>query len=188
MWVTLRPTVMAATLTLAPALALAQEARSFEQVANVIASDERVLVTDIGGGDVRGHVVEVLPSSITLRFRDDRGIERTRTFERGTVSQIRRTDRLWNGLFIGLAAGFAASEMWVYNVCGPRGYDSECSAIATAVGWVTFVPGGAVAGALIDKVIGNQLIYRGSAASAVSVYISPTFSVTQAGIAGTIRF
>jgi hypothetical protein len=171
-----------------PALARAQEPRPFEDVQRVVKRNQQVVVTDVGGGRTRGDVVNVDDASITLRWRDGLGIAQTRTIERPLVSTIRRSDRLWNGLLIGLGAGFAATEIWSYRLCGARGNDTECSAIATGVGWVAFVPSGAVIGALVDKAIGNQVIYRSAPRSKPTVELVPTLSKGKAGFTAAIRF
>ena len=170
-----------------PVLAAAQAVRAFEDVRRVVAPGQQVVVTDVGGGKTRGDIVDATSDAVTLRVSDAFGARRTRTFAAETVASIRRSDRLWNGLLIGIGAGFLASEVWVYNVCGPRGYDAECSAIATGIGWVAFVPGAAVAGALIDKAVGNHLIYT-HATQPGALVITPTLTPARAAIAATIRF
>ena len=183
----LRIGVIALCMAVIPTVVPAQETGSFDDVQRLLKPDQRVVVTDMGGGTTRGHVVEVTPSAVTIRVDDAFGPRRTRTFERGTVATIRRSDRLWNGFLIGLGAGIIASEVWVYNLCGPRGYDDECAAIATGVGLFTMVPGGAVAGLLIDKAIGNQLIYRAARGRAM-FDVAPVISPKGQGVVASIRF
>jgi hypothetical protein len=80
----------------------------------------------------------------------------------GDPPDLRQTavkgDPLWNGALIGAGVGVAAAWVFLRKNCGPAGYDSECAAIAGPVGFVTFVPIGAVAGALVDKAIGRHSI------------------------------
>lgn len=170
-----------------PPLAFAQQAASFADVPTMLRPHQRVVVTDRGGGKVRGTLVDVSSSAITLRVSDSLGAERLRTVQGGTVGSIRLADRLWNGLLIGAAVGFAATEVWRHNVCGPRDNDSECTAIATSVGWVSFVPAGALAGALIDKAIGNRLVYRATP-TAPAVRLSPVIAPTAVGLTAAVRF
>lgn len=69
---------------------------------------------------------------------------------RQVVYQPPQRDSVWNGALIG--AGLGAVGAWAftrYN-CGPAGYDDECTYIAAPVGAVTFVPGGAILGAVVD--------------------------------------
>jgi hypothetical protein len=168
-----------------PALSAAQEGRSFAAVQQQLKLNQQVLVTEIGGGTTRGDVVALSPNSITLRFHDA-GIERRRTFGPQTIISIRRSDRLWNGLLVGIAAGIAASEIWHYRVCGRRGYDSECSAIIIPAGWTIFVPSGAVVGALVDKAIGNNLIY--AAGRQATFAVQPRVSPGAAQLTASLRF
>jgi hypothetical protein len=181
------PVLLVLAYTCFPTLVWAQQATSLDDVDTLIAPNQRVLVKDVVGASYRGAVVDAGESFLTLRYRDDDGIERTRRFELGSVSEIRRADRLWNGLFIGLGAGIVGAEVFVYKVCGPRGYDDECSAIASLVGWATFVPGGAVVGALLDKAIGNRILYS-RAGSRIRVSVSPVISPASQGVLARIRF
>jgi hypothetical protein len=167
--------------SLLPLTALAQTPRAVEEWPQSIAPKQRVAITDIGGDKHRGSVIGVTPDSITLREDG-----RTRTFERAIIAEVRRGDRLWDGMLIGAGAGFLATEIWSYQLCGPRGYDTECSAIVTGVGWMTFVPGGTAVGALIDKFTGNQLIYRRGRRNDVAV--SPVVTPTARAAMVTIRF
>jgi hypothetical protein len=170
------------SFVLLPFIALAQPAASFEDVSRTVEPNQRVAVKDIGGDTTRGSVIRVTPSSITVST----GGDGTRSFERETVSEIRRSDRLWNGLLIGLGAGFLATEIWVHRLCGPRGEDEECAALVSGVGWLTFVPGGAVVGALVDKGLGNQLIYQSRGGAVVRV--SPSIHRSRVGVSAHISF
>jgi hypothetical protein len=184
----LHSVVLAASFAVIPVVSNGQEASSFEGLSKLLRPDQRIAVTDAGGHTTRGHVADVSPASITVRVTDSLGAERTRTFGPATVATIRRSDRLWNGLLIGAGAGFVATELWAYRLCGPRGSDSECSAIVTGVGWTAFVPGGAVVGALIDKAIGNQLIYSAAPRKRTSMYVSPTIAPQRIGVTAALRF
>jgi hypothetical protein len=170
-----------------PVVTNAQDAASFDDVQRLVKLNQQVVVTDAGGGKTRGNVVAVTPTTIIVRVDDVFAAARTRTFDRAIVSTIRRSDRLWNGILIGVGAGFAATEVWSYNLCGARGTNAECTAIASGVGWVTMVPGGAVVGALIDKAIGNHLIYT-SRANQASLRVSPSVTPRRASVAVTVAF
>jgi preprotein translocase subunit YajC len=181
------PIVQLVTLMLAftlfPAVAAAQRMATFDDISLVVEPGQRVAVKDIGGATTRGSILEVTPAAITLRI----GGSRTRTFDRATVSEVRRSDRLWNGLLIGAAAGFIGTEIWSYSLCGPRGYDDECAAIVTGVGWLTFVPGGMAVGALVDKAIGTQLIYA-QRPRGTSIYVAPAVSPSRLGLTARVSF
>ena len=170
-----------------PVVTDAQEAASFDDVQRLVKLNQQVVVTDVGGDKTRGDVIAVTPTTITVRVDDVFAAVRTRTFDRATVSTIRRSDRLWNGILIGVGAGFAATEVWSYNLCGARGTNTECTVIASAVGLITMVPGGAVVGALIDKAIGNHLIYT-SRANQASLRLSPILTPQGASVAVTVAF
>jgi RsiW-degrading membrane proteinase PrsW (M82 family) len=94
----------------------------------------------------------------------------------------RRGDSIWNGFLIGAGAGFAATEIWTYRMCGAN--DTECAAIVRSVGWLTMVPGGAVVGALIDKAVGQKLVHNGDAALALAPVVAPRMQA----VVGTISF
>ena len=174
-------------LLLTPMLAFAQTpATTFADVPRVLETGRKVVVTEADGRRTKGRVAEITPSSIALLVRDEWGTERRQVFSDGGIRTINRTDSVWNGLLIGLGAGIVASEVFVRQNCGPRGYDNECAAIVTAVGWVTFVPGGATVGALIDKFTGNDLLYRAVSGSTFS--IAPIVGPTIGGVAVSLRF
>jgi hypothetical protein len=132
-------------------------------------------------------VLDLNESFMTLRVGDRWAGGERRRFDEGGVSSIRRTDSIWNGLLIGFGAGVVASEVWRRSECGPRGYDSECSVIVSAVGWVTMVPGGAVAGALIDKFTANRLVYRFNGPG-TTFHLSPVVGRAKASVAVSVRF
>jgi hypothetical protein len=146
-----------------------------------------VVGADVAGRKTKGVVLDLNDSFLTLREGDRWAGAEERRFDENRVTSIRRTDSIWNGLLIGLGAGIAASEVWRYSECGPRGFDDECSVIVSAVGLVTMVPGGAVAGALIDKFTGNRLVYRASG-SATTLRVSPVVGRAQASVAVSLRF
>jgi hypothetical protein len=147
------------TFGLTPAVAQT-EATSLDQLGPIVKPGQRLAIVDRSGAKTIGELIDVTDSAITISERDKWGTQHRRRFEQSTVQTIRKSDRLWNGLLIGAAAGFVASEVWTRQLCGPRGSDDECAAIVTAVGWVTMVPAGAVTGVLIDKFIGNTLLFR----------------------------
>jgi hypothetical protein len=171
-----------------PVPAMAQAVpESFADLPNTLKPGQAVVVTDVGGCKTQGVVLDLNDSFMTLRLGDRWAAGQRVRFDEGRVTTIRRTDSIWNGLLIGLGAGVVASEVWRRSECGPRGYDSECSAIVTAVGWVTMVPAGAVTGALIDKFTGNRLVYR-SRGSGMTLRLSPVIGPAQASAAVSVRF
>jgi hypothetical protein len=131
-------------------------------------------------------VVEITPTSLTVAIEDALGTVEHEVFTSSLIRSINHTDSVWNGLLIGLGAGIVGAELFVRGACGPRGSDDECAAIATGVGVVTFVPGGTIIGALIDKFTGNELIYRAPHGSALS--LAPMVTRGAGGVSLTLRF
>jgi hypothetical protein len=179
----------AALVVCLPSASLAQsstDAGTFAGLQGVLKPRQQIVVTDIGGGRTRGDVISVDEELLTLRVADGFGHQSTRTFRQPSVASIRRSDRLWNGILIGMGAGFAAAEIWRYQLCGTRNMDDECAAIAAGVGLVSFVPGGAVVGALVDKAMGNHLVYRSDRRA--TLQLAPVVTPMRQAIAATIRF
>jgi hypothetical protein len=175
-----------AAFILVPGLARAQgETSSFADVPGTLKLGQKVVVTDVEGRKTKGNIAEVNSSSLTLLVRDRWGTEQRRSFDQGAVTTIRRTDSIWNGLLIGAGAGFVATAVWTRHLCGPR--DEECSANVTAVGWVTMVPGGAAAGALIDRFIGNHLVYRAGDTQS-TLRIAPLVGPKRSALSVSIAF
>ena len=130
---------------LAPALAHAQQpAESLDVLAQHGRPGQRIVVTDVDGNKIKGKLAAIDHTSIGVRWHDGFA-ERTHIFDKANVREVRKTDSIWNGLLIGLGAGFVATEVWVHQLCGPRGSDAECAAIVSGVGWMTLAPGGAAA-------------------------------------------
>ena len=124
-------------------------------------------MTDADGDRTKGRITEITPAGFTLSVPDGFD-QRRRSFEAGTVTSVRKADPVWNGLLLGLGAGLAATELWVYDQCGGRGSDRECEVIVSLVGWTALGIGGAVGGALIDK-FHNPLVYRAGSKAVVTV-------------------
>jgi hypothetical protein len=171
---------------LLPASAAAQsEATSFDELQRMVKPGQRVVVTELDGRETKGAVTQVSADAVVLAVQDGSAAG-ARTFSERTVSSVRRTDSVWNGLLIGLGAGIAANEVFVRSNCGPRGNDDECAAIVTAVGLITFVPGGAVIGALIDKFTGNTRLYRSP--TLASLALQPIVARNRTGLSLSVRF
>jgi hypothetical protein len=170
-----------------PAAAAGQEAATFAEVQHLLRPKQQVVVTDVTGEKTRGDVLSVDASSISVRLRDEYGLARTRRFEPDRIATIRRSDRLWNGILFGVGAGFVAVELWRNHVCGPREPNDECSIIVQGAGLVLFVPSGAVAGALIDKFVGNTIVYRGPGAG-IALRIAPQVTPSRAAIQASLTF
>lgn len=168
-------------LTLAiPATAAAQSTTgTFDTLERQLKPGDQVIITEAGGRRVKGRLLGVDGTSLELLV-DEGYDERSLTLPSANVSTVRRNDSLLNGFLIGLGAGLAGGEIWVYNVCGPRGYDDECRAIATPIGWAAFGGGGAVIGTLIDKFT-TRLLYKAPDGRA-SLHVQPIVAKTQQGL------
>jgi hypothetical protein len=170
-----------------PSVAVAQAAvDTFDDIPRVLDVGRKVVVRGIDGHKTTGRVVEMTPTAFTIAIEDALGTVERELFPRDLVRSINRTDSLWNGLLIGLGTGIVGAELFVRGACGRRGYDDECAAIATGVAVVTFIPGGTIVGALIDKFTGDELIYRAPPRS--SLTIAPVVARRAGGIALSLRF
>lgn len=169
-----------------PRVSAQTDSVAFADVRGLLERGDTVVITDSGGRKTKGALDEITDQAIAVVLHDNLGAER-RVFAAPTVAAINRTDSLWNGLLIGAAAGFAATEIFVRRECGPRGSDDECSAIASLVGWLTMVPGGAAAGALIDRAIGNQVVYR-APGGRTALSIAPMVGRRGGGVSVSLRF
>lgn len=146
-------------------------AKSFGELRGVLLVGQTIVVTDVAGVNTKGEVAEVSAESLVLLNRDAYGSLRTTRFAADSVTQVRRTDTLWNGILIGAGVGVGVTVGVTQHLCGPD--DPECSANAGGVLGLALVPASAAAGALIDKLIGNNLIYRPSSPRGPSVAVSP---------------
>jgi hypothetical protein len=179
-------------LVLAVSPAAAQTSSTFDALAQTARAGQRVTVTTADGRRFRGDVVAVSADSLTLDVdhswgRADSWRDSSRqTFGAGDVSLVQRSDRLWNGILIGLAAGVAGAEGFVRYNCGPRGNDDECAAIASLVGYGVFPAGGALTGALIDKFIGNHVLFRRD--GRVTLTAAPEVSASRQAVFVSLRW
>lgn len=65
-------------------------------------------------------------------------------------------DSVWNGALIGVGVGAAGAWVFTRANCGPAGHDKECAMIAGLASTVTFIPAGAIGGAVIDWFINKK--------------------------------
>ncbi len=173
-----------------PGLAGAQtQSPAFGDLPRLLRPGDPVVVTDAAGRKTKGRVREAQASSLVLELPAtiDRG-RRIRTFLEPDVTTVARTDSVINGTLIGLAAGAAAAWAFLRGNCGAPGYDPECSAIAGPVGLLIFLPAGSVAGALVDRAIGNQVLYRASPASPSGVTVVPWLGQGAKGARISLRY
>ena len=174
-----------------PRIVGAQDATpTFDELQHLLKIGQAVVVTDSSGQTVKGSVVSLSPSSITLDLED--GMEfpnGRRTMEESAVQRLARRDPVTEGLLLGLAAGVGATWGGVRYTCGPPGYDDECMANAWGVLALAFIPAGMVAGALIDRLIGNGAVYLAPGAKAAkAIAVAPWITKGRAGMSMSVAF
>lgn len=179
----------AVAVAVSPTALGAQAARSFDDLPRVLKVGESVVVMSDTGQRTHGTVAAVSGRTLTLKVRSAKdNPQGTWTFAEDTVARITRRDSLENGVLIGLGAGVAATWGVVRGRCGPAGFDPECGASVARIG-LAIVPAGAVAGALLDKAIGNAPVYLSPSRSTRSpVALSPWLGRTSAGVVLSVRF
>jgi hypothetical protein len=145
---------------------------------------QHVVVTGFDGDRVKGRVMNVDGAALIMLV--DEGFDRRAvTVPTSTIATIRKSDSLLNGFLIGLGSGLVGGEVWIYSMCGPPGYDTECRSIATPIGWAAFGGGGAVIGTLIDK-FSTKLLY--SASSNASLHVQPLLGRQVQGLRVSLTF
>jgi len=161
---------------------------SFQELQAILQPGQSVVVTTEGGRQMKGKVLDVSASTLVLDAFDVSSLVReTRTFAPDTVTMIRRTDSIWNGALIGAGVGAVATWISVVRACSLP--DPECEVIARLVFGVPMTIGGTVAGALVDRAIGNDPIYLApSRASQAPVTVSPLFGRKGVGLSLSVRF
>lgn len=174
--------------TLLPCPAAAQTiARSFGELEPVLAEGQLVIVTDGSGQKLKGRVESVSPSLLALKDASPGSAHRTWTFTEGAVREIRRTDSVLNGALVGLGAGVGAFWVGLRARCGSP-LDEEC---ALNGGWAILlgtVPVGAVVGAVVDSLVGRDLVYRvPSGSTRRRLHVSPRVA-TGGGMEVVLRF
>lgn len=167
---------------LLPAAARAQTpATTFDELARIVAAGDTVTVTERDGQRTTGKLQGVANGFLSIKNRSN-----TKTFAQATVASVTRRDSPIQGLLIGAGAGTLAAALLVHGTCG--GGDQECEAIATPVWYLTMVPGGAVAGALIDKYTGGDRVYTAPGTTKKSVTIIPAVGPHAGGLVLSLRF
>jgi len=180
--------ILALILVLAyPGAGLAQTRQpnaTFNNIERTLKPGHTVVVENVGGERVKGEVVAVSGTELTVEFsRSFEPVSRLTYTPANTRSVVHR-DSLLNGTLIGLGAGAASAVGFVRWQCGPPGFDKECSAIATLVG-VGFVPIGAGLGVLVDFLV-RKTVYRH--AGDMTVDVTPMLSRGRTGVNVTLRF
>ena len=170
MWRTL-----ALFVIVAPSPAPAQTAsNSFEELRLLLKKGQTVVVTDATGQRTKGKVADVSPSSLVVLIPD------ARTFTERTVSEIRVTDRVWNGALIGAAIG-TGFAMWDYLIDPSEPGNAAIFTVAIGLGSAI----GAGIDALVNR--GGKLLYT-SPRPIRRVTISPAIGKDRQGALVSVRF
>jgi len=170
MWSTL-----AVLLILTPGRAPAQTvANSFEELRQVLKKGQAVAVTDASGQRIKGKVADVSPSSLVIL------IPEARTFTEGSITEIRRTDSVWNGALIGAAIGTGLA-MWDYFI--------DPSEPGNAVVFTEAIGLGTAIGAGVDALVnrGGKVLYAAPRQTRRFV-ISPVVGKHRQGALVSVRF
>ena len=161
------------------------QASTFRELQPQVPPSQTLLVTDDHGRTVRGRLVTLSDQTLTLEVKPTAAHpDGSVAFRSSDVTRIRRADSVVNGMLIGLAAGLGGMAIFTREACGPN--DPECAAIANPIGLVTFVPGGMVVGALIDRAINKTILLNPPARATLSV--APSLRPGGAGLTVTMRF
>ena len=126
-------------------------AGSFGELQRLVKAAETVVVTDAAGTTVRGTVAELSASSLTILAPE------RRTYFEGTVTEIRRSDAVWNGMQYGFWAGLGAYVI-ALNVAARTSDDFPYR--FAYIGLPMFAAGGALIGMGIDHGVGGEQVYR----------------------------
>ena len=131
--------LVAATVTATVSVAEAQTITSFDRLALLVNQGDRVTVTDGAGQNLRGRIVDLSPSTISLQMGDAR-----RDLHEAEVSVIRRSrhDSLKNGAISGAISGAVVATILMADDCVWQCYpamatrlSSERRAPASVSGW-----------------------------------------------------
>lgn len=133
-----------------PASTTAQTAESFRELQALLARDETVVVTDAQGRETRGRVADISEQSLTLLTPDQL------TLSQNEVARVRRTDAVWNGMQNGFWIGLGA---FVVTAAIAARVSDETPYGLLYYGLPIFPAAGAVTGILIDRTVGNEVIY-----------------------------
>jgi hypothetical protein len=153
-----------------------------DEIRKVVKPGQRLGVTDQGGQEVKGRVVDLGPDSFAIETRGQR-----RELRYADTVRIDRVDSLRNGALIGLIVGSGLGLAVVSDTsCDPVaigcGHPGPGNYIATAL-----VAGGlgAAVGTGIDALIGGtRTIYRRGG----HVQVSPALHRTAAGAVVTVSW
>ena len=157
--------------------ASAQPASSFEQLAVLVESGDRITVIAPGGGEQTGQIVDISMSALVLQVDGERyEFDQERV---DTIHQWRRDDPVLGGLLYGLAIGAGVGALTF-----SRTYDLASPGIFFGM----LAAGGAGIGAGIDALMPSRQIIYQSTGGARRVTVAPLLAASRRGISVSLGF
>ncbi len=172
--------LVAATVTATVSVAEAQTITSFERLALLVNQGDRVTVTDGAGQNLRGRIVDLSPSTISLQMGGAR-----RDLHEAEVSVIRRSrhDSLKNGAIMGAISGAVVATILMADDCVWQCYPATATLVTSLFG-----AAGAGIGVGVDALVeGSQVVYR-ARRSARRLSVAPLLSRDRRGLALSVGF
>jgi len=175
-------------VVIVPHEALAQEARSFQELQALLHVDDEVRVTEVSGAATEGKLIKLSDSSLRLR-----GFQRD--VPSSQISRIERIkkDPLSNGIGIGMLVGLGTGAVLIKSGCGGKGGDFQiiqCSDFpgAIAITLALSAAAGAGIGAQIDaSFVKRESVYRASKPTS-RLYIVPYITGRTQSVQLILRF
>ena len=172
------------TVLATAAHAEAQTAASFDELPLVLRPGDRVTVTDDSGRNLTGRIIDLSPSTLSLKARGAR--LDLRAAEVSFIRQ-RRPDPLRNGALIGLGVGAIPAAYLSWLAHGYAHNEGGQSAASGVAGWSLLLAAGIGAGvdALIQR---SHVIYGPTGAAQRRLTVSPLLSGHRRGVAVSLGF
>ena len=154
----------------------AQTAGSFEQLALLVESGDRITVTDSAGREQTGRIVDLSPSALALFIDGAR-----HDFREAQVHSIRqwRQDSLKNGAWFGFAVGAALGA----TALNPR---ADIAAPALFLGFMAAAGTGVGVG--LDALVPSRQVIYQSTGAARRVTVAPLMARDRRGLAVSFGF
>ena len=172
-----------AFLIFAATSAQAQElAGTFEQLRVLVKAGDTVTVTDTAGQPVRGKLINLSSSSLSLNVSGT-----NREFQKANVNTItkRGSDSLKNGALIGMAVGGGLAAVGIALMAA----EGEADAGLIAGAALIYSGIGAGIGAGIDALVeGQRVIYANPGSPAARLSVVPVLRGPRKGVLVSLRF
>ena len=170
-----------AFLFFAATSAQAQElAGTFEQLRVLVKAGDTVTVTDTAGQPVRGKLINLSSSSLSLNVSGT-----NREFQKADVNKItkRGSDSLKNGALIGMAVGGGLAAVGIALMAA----EGEADAGITAAAALFYSGIGAGIGAGVDALIEGQRVIYANPGSAARLSVVPVLRGPRKGVLVSLR-